>query len=211
MHQPSLLPPLQPGMRVGLLGGSFDPPHQGHLAISQQALSALNLHAVIWLVSPQNPLKAHQPAPQSNRLTACRELIQHPRIFASDIESAWRTQYSIDTIRAFKRHYPDTHFVWLVGSDNFATFHHWHRWDDIMQTIALAIYPRLGSQLRAGLGPAAQRFAQARCAPAALAALNAPAWAVLSGPYHPIASRDLRAEQAPGNTEPAYSGRRDGE
>lgn len=182
-------------MRVALLGGSFDPPHAGHLAISRHALSALNLHAVIWLVSPQNPLKKHPPAPQNERLIACRALIDHPRIFASPIERVWQSATSIDTVTRFRKHYPATQFVWLIGSDNFATFHHWHRWKDIMQTLPLAIYPRHGSHLHAPLGPAAQYFSRQRTTPSALMQKKAPAWALLSGPDYRLSSRHIRTKQ----------------
>ncbi len=179
-------------MRVGLLGGSFDPPHRGHLAISQTALSALDLHAMIWLVSPQNPLKDHQPAPQAQRLKACRDLIRHPRIFASDIEAEGSAHYSIDTIRSLQKSFPEVDFVWLMGSDNFASFHRWHQWQDIMAAIPIAVYPRQGSTLHAGLCPAAQIYAAQRCSPRRLAQQSGPAWAMLSGPHYPISSSAIR-------------------
>ena len=186
------LPLILPHTRIGLLGGSFDPPHQGHVQVSLSALKQLNLHHMIWLVSPQNPLKQHKPAPVSERLKAARKITaSHPHISASDIESKWRTQYTIETIRNFQTLYPNVEFIWVIGSDNWANFHKWRGWVDIINAIPVAIYPRPGHSLKAGLGPAAQRF---RSAQRNLRApqIQAPAWQMLTGPHKYEASSQMR-------------------
>ena len=107
------------GMTIGLLGGSFDPPHEGHLHISETALQRLGLSRVWWLVSPGNPLKARGPADIGRRLAACEELIgDGARVDPTDLETRLGTRYTIDTLRMMQRHYPGVRFVWLMGADN---------------------------------------------------------------------------------------------
>lgn len=184
-------------MRVGLLGGSFDPPHQGHRLVATMALKKLQLDRVWCLVSPQNPLKDRAATDIATRLAAAKILLAHPRIDVLDLESRLGTQYSIDTIRALKARYPSVHFVWLIGADNMAHLHHWRGWREIMETLPLAVYPRPNKTLRAGLSVAAQTFAAAR-QPAEtarqLAHRAAPAWTLLSGPVMPISSTALRQQ-----------------
>jgi nicotinate-nucleotide adenylyltransferase len=187
------LPPLLPGMRVGLYGGSFDPPHAGHIQVSRGVQKTLGLDKMIWLVSPQNPLKPRQATTLDTRLRACDAITHKTREIVSDIESQWRCTYAIDTITEFQMRYPACRFIWVMGSDNFASFHHWRAWQKIMRKIPIAIYPRPGSTLTAGLSPAAQQFSAYRCAPAALAHRRAPAWAILSAPRRADASRIIRA------------------
>ena len=188
-----------PGRRIGLLGGSFDPPHEGHLHISRWALRALHLDRVWWLVSPGNPLKQRRPAPMARRLAACRGLIDDPRILATDIEARMGTRFSADTLAGLAAHYPGVRFVWLIGSDNLASFHLWHRWQWIFEHVPLAAFERPGSGLAAAFSPAARRFARWRL-PAAAASLLAgarpPAWVLLTGPTSPASSTAIRARGA---------------
>ena len=188
------LPLILPHMRIGLFGGSFDPAHQGHLHVSKVALKQLGLHKIIWLISPQNPLKAHKPASIADRLTTAQNLTQHPRINVSNIESEWNTLFAIDTIHRFQTLYPNVEFIWIIGSDNWAGFHKWRGWEEIVKTIPIAIYPRPGTTLKAGLGPAAQRFQQAR-RDLSMPNIQAPAWQILGGPYKLEASREMRAKK----------------
>lgn len=185
-----------PGQRIGLLGGSFDPPHEGHLHVSRWALRALGLDRVWWIVSPGNPLKTWQPAPMARRLAACRALIDHPRILATDIEARMGTQFSVDTLAGLFAHYPGVRFVWLVGSDNLASFHRWHRWPWIFEHFPLAAFERPGTGLAAAFAPAARRFARWRVPMAAarlLPAMAPPAWTLLMGPACPASSTAIRA------------------
>lgn len=131
-------------MRIGLLGGSFNPPHDGHLHISLAALRLLKLDAVWWLVSPGNPLKdPAQNAPYAERLDMCaRMTAPHPRIVTSDLEDQLGTARTVETLSALLPRFPATDFVFLMGMDNSAQFHKWHRWQDIADMIALAHFPR---------------------------------------------------------------------
>ena len=185
-----------PGQRIGLLGGSFDPPHPGHVHITRWALRTLGLDRVWWLVSPGNPLKPRGPAMIERRLAACRALIDHPRVTVTDIERHLATRYTADTLARLTLHYPGVRFVWLMGSDNLAGFHRWQRWDWIMANYPIAVLARPGEQVRAGLSPAARRFARQRLSQGAATLLgrgDAPRWTLLTGPMSPDSSTAIRA------------------
>jgi nicotinate-nucleotide adenylyltransferase len=189
-------PPAARGQRIGLLGGSFDPPHEGHRHITLWALRALGLDAVWWLVSPGNPLKKTGPAEIARRVAACRALARHPRVRVTDIEARLRSRYTADTLDRLRAVYPGVRFVWLMGADNLAGFHRWDRWDDILRTTPVAALARPGGQISAGLAPAARRFAAARRPPAAsrtLADARPPAWTLLTGPMSAQSSTAIRA------------------
>jgi nicotinate-nucleotide adenylyltransferase len=184
------------GQRVGLLGGSFDPPHEGHLHITRLALRAFGLDRVWWLVSPGNPLKRRGPADMARRMAACRTMIHDRRIRVTDLEARLGTRYTADTLAALRRSRPELNFVWLMGADNLASLHHWEDWERIMTGVPVGVLPRPGAQSRAGLSPAARRFAQARLTPEAaqgLALREPPAWALARGPMSPLSSTALRA------------------
>ena len=117
------------GMRIGLLGGSFDPPHAGHVHITRQALRRFGLDRVWWLVSPGNPLKVDGPAPIEKRIAACQEIMQHPKVLVTDIEVQLETRFTADTIEKLQGIYPNVNFVWLMGADNLASVHKWGRWE----------------------------------------------------------------------------------
>ena len=188
-------PRAEPGLRVGLLGGSFDPPHEGHAHITRWALRRLGLDRVWWLVSPGNPLKARGPAALERRMQACRELMRHPRVEITDVEARLGARYTADTLRRLRARYPQVHFVWLMGADNLAQFHRWDRWQEIAMTTPIAVLARPGAQLRAGLSPAAQRFAAARRSSGAahrLALARPPAWTLLTGPMSDLSSTRIR-------------------
>ena len=183
-------------MRVGLLGGSFDPPHAGHVHISKWALKALGLERVWWLVSPGNPLKPDAPADMARRLTAARRVVSHPRVEVTDIEARIGTRFTAATLEALRRRYPGVRFVWLMGADNLRGFHRWERWDEIMARVPVAVLARPGQQLQAGLSPAARRFARWRLPQMAAAALpfrRPPCWTLLSGRMLDLSSSELRA------------------
>ncbi|WP_239031931.1 nicotinate-nucleotide adenylyltransferase [Paroceanicella profunda] len=182
-------------MRVGLLGGSFDPPHGGHAHITRWALRRLGLDQVWWLVSPGNPLKTEGPAPLARRMAAARALMQHPKVRVSDIETRLGTRYTAATLSAMLRLYPGVHFVWLMGADNLASFHHWEDWQRIMEMVPIGVLARPGGQLAAGLSPAARRYARFRLPRAEagrLALAPSPAWTLLTGPMLDISSSEIR-------------------
>jgi nicotinate-nucleotide adenylyltransferase len=185
-----------PGQRIGLLGGSFDPPHGGHVHITRWALRNLALDRVWWLVSPGNPLKPRGPAKIERRLAACRALIRHPRVTVTDIERHLATRYTADTLSRLTRHYPGIRFVWLMGSDNLGTFHRWQHWDWIMANYPVGVLARPGEQVRAGLSPAARRFARQRLPQGAATLLGRGGearWTLLTGPMSPDSSTAIRA------------------
>ena len=183
------------GLTVGLLGGSFDPPHEGHVHVTRRALGALRLDRVWWLVSPGNPLKARGPAGLERRLAACRALIRHPRVEVTDVEARIGARYTADTLAGLRRRYPRTRFVWLMGADNLATFHRWDRWAWILRTTPVAVLGRPGEQVAAGLSPAARRFARWRVPEtqaAALRFMEPPAWTRLTGETRRASSTEIR-------------------
>ncbi len=177
---------------IGLLGGSFDPPHHGHVHITRQALKRFGLDRVWWLVSPGNPLKENAPASLERRMAASRAIMQHPRVKISDIESRLGTRYTADTLRALIKLYPRARFTWLMGADNLAGFHKWQEWQWIAQHVRIGVMARPGEQLRAGLSPMARQFARYRVPAASLAHAKAPAWALIGGPMRDISSTDIR-------------------
>lgn len=193
----SRLPLTTPGLRVGLLGGSFDPPHEGHMHISRWALKEFGLDQVWWLVSPGNPLKAQGPAPMERRMEACRALVDHhPRIVVTDLEAQFGTRYTAATLaRLFKRA-PHVRFVWLMGADNLANFHRWEKWSTIMKTIPIGVLARPEEQIKAGCSHAARCYRNNRLPARRSTALpfrKAPCWALLTGPMVRISSTEIRA------------------
>lgn len=184
-----------PGLRVGLLGGSFDPPHFGHLHITRRALRRFRLDQVWWLVSPGNPLKTDAPAALQRRVAAARTLLRDPRVRVSDLEQRLGTRFTADTIWRLRAAYPGVRFVWLMGADNLVGFHHWEHWQDIMRSVPIGVLSRPGAQVSAGLSPAARIFAHARVPDRAARILPlcpAPAWVLLPGPMVEASSTALR-------------------
>lgn len=194
MRQP--LPPVRPGQAVGLLGGSFDPPHQGHVHISREALKRFALDRVWWLVSPGNPLKTHGPAPLARRMEACRAIVDHPRMAVSDFEARAGTRYTAETIAALQAAQPGVRFVWLMGADNLAQLHLWQDWREIMHRVPLGILARPEQRISARMSKAARIYAHSRMRPAQsrlLARSHAPAWCFVNVPMRGISSTELRA------------------
>lgn len=185
------------GQRIGLLGGSFNPAHAGHVHISQVALRRLRLDAVWWLVSPQNPLKsATDMAPVAHRLGAAQALTAgHRRIRVTALEADLGTRYTVDTIAALRRAAPGVAFVWLIGADNLAQIPRWHRWPDLFKLVPLAVFSRETYDLRALAGPASKRFGAFRypaIAAPGLAAMRPPAWVFLPIRHHPASASAIR-------------------
>lgn len=190
------MPHARPGQRIGLLGGSFDPPHAGHVHITKWALKAFGLDRVWWLVSPGNPLKADAPADLGRRMAAARAIMVHPRVEVTDLEARLGTRHTAATLAALRRRAPGVRFVWLMGADNLAGFHRWDRWEEIMMTTPIGVLARPGDQLRAGLSPAALRFARWRLPASEARALpfcRPPVWSLASGRMLDLSSSELRA------------------
>ena len=132
--------------RIGLLGGSFNPAHEGHRQLSLAAMEALALDELWWLVSPGNPLKegSHDMAPYAARLESARKMASGTAIRVSEFEREAETRYTIDTLRALMRGFPDDRFIWLMGADTVAEFHRWKDWRDLAQLLPIAVLPRPG-------------------------------------------------------------------
>ena len=189
-------PYVAPGMTVGLLGGSFDPPHEGHVQISRAAMKRFGLDQLWWLVSPGNPLKDHAPASLARRMAAANARMQHPRVQISDIEARLGTRYTAQTLRHLRRLYPQVRFVWLMGADNLAHFHRWKDWRQILETVPVGILARPGERISARLSPAARLYAPNRLRAGqsqALARASAPAWCFINVPMNKASSSQIRA------------------
>jgi nicotinate-nucleotide adenylyltransferase len=184
-------------MRIGLLGGSFDPPHRGHLHVSQVAINTLGLDAVWWLVSPGNPLKSHMPKPLSERVEMAKLLAAHPKIKVSSLEERLGTRYTVDTLAKLRERYRQKRTIWIMGADNLAEFHRWRRWREIMSQTPVAIMDRPGWRYKALASPAARTFARYRLDAARarlLPLLNPPAWCMLAMPMANISSTAIRTD-----------------
>lgn len=188
---------LQRGMRVGLLGGSFNPAHEGHAHVAETALTRLRLDKVIWLVSPQNPLKsAAESASLSARMASARRMARGPHMIVSDIEKRVGSRYTIDILRILKQRFPGVRFVWLMGGDNLNSLHAWRGWVNIMREMPVAVIARPGAELKSRSSPAARRFAHARLSSresTRLAGCRAPAWLYIRAPFNFASSTALRA------------------
>ncbi|MBT8414135.1 MAG: nicotinate-nucleotide adenylyltransferase [Boseongicola sp.] len=192
-------PVARPGRKIGLLGGSFDPPHAGHVHITHEALKRFQLDEVWWLVSPGNPLKTRGPAPLEERMAAAGRLMDHPRVRVTDLEAKLGTRYTAATLEALQTRYLGVSFVWLMGADNLAGLHHWDRWRTIVDTVPLGILARPGDRISARMSPAARQYRSAKLRSreaGILADCEAPAWCFVNVPMMPISSTALRAEQA---------------
>jgi len=189
-------PSAWPGQRIGLLGGSFDPPHQGHLHITRMALQRFRLDRVWWLVSPGNPLKPHGPAPLADRIAAARRLARDPRITVTGIEARLGTRWTADTIAALKARWPEVRFVWLMGSDNLIQFSRWDRWQGIAAQVPIGVIARPGSRTPARSARAArilQRHRLPQHEAVRLADATPPAWVLVNVPMTSLSSSAIRA------------------
>lgn len=184
------------GMRVGLLGGSFDPAHEGHAHITREALKRLRLDRIWWLVSPGNPLKSEGPADLPRRMERARAVMRHPRVEIADLETRIGTRHTAETLARLSALYPGVRFVWLMGADNLAGFHRWDRWERIVRTMPMGVFARPGLRTAARASVAADRFARYRL-PSRMAPLlvsrRPPAWCFINVPMVALSSSDIRA------------------
>ena len=186
------------GRKIGLLGGSFNPAHRGHLMISRQALVHLNLDEGWWLVSPQNPLKSTDDmAPESIRMLSAMDVARHPRIRVTNVEQALGTTYTSDTLLELSVRFPTTNFVWLMGADNLVQLPKWHRWEDLLKTVPVAIFGRPGYSLKAMTSQVAKRYGQYRIGTqqaGRLADALPPAWTFIHYRHDPVSATLIREQ-----------------
>jgi nicotinate-nucleotide adenylyltransferase len=186
------------GLKVGLLGGSFDPAHEGHAHVAETALRRLGLHAVWWLVTPQNPLKPRS-SPLEARMASARKAARGPHMIVTDIETRLGTSYTFDTLAALHHRYPGVQFVWLMGADNLDGFARWRNWQDIVRMAPVCVVSRPGAGPKARLGAFARVFWNHRLRledASALPGRRAPAWLYIPARWNPLSSTALRAQAA---------------
>ena len=200
------LPVHAPGLRVGLFGGTFNPPHAGHRLVSTIALARLALDQIWWLVTPGNPLKENAGLPPLEaRMQAARALADHPRIVVTGVEAQIGTRYTYDTISWLTRRCSGVRFVWIMGADNLAGFHRWQHWRDIADLVPIAVIDRPGSTLKATNSPAGAWLAPHRLDETdgtLLAQAHAPAFVFIHARRSDLSSTELRRRGetlAPGN------------
>lgn len=190
------LPPIEPGMTIGLYGGSFNPAHQGHRHVALTGLKRLDLDKIWCLVTPGNPLKDNADLPSlQTRLAQTTQLMNHPSIEITGFEERTGSSYSAQTIRWLSTRYPKNRFIWLMGADNLANFHHWRQWRSIFATLPIAIIDRPGYSLSPLSSMAAQTFQRWRIREEEAQGLTndqSPSWVFLHGPRSFLSSTHLR-------------------
>lgn len=190
------MPYVEKRMQVGLFGGSFNPPHQGHALVAEIALRALQLDQLWWMVTPGNPLKAGRAlAPLGERLERSEQMAEDPRIKVTAFEAAFNVRYTADTLALARARNPGVDFVWVMGADNLAQFHRWQRWREIATTMPIAVIDRPGSTLSFVSSVMAKTFDYARVdekAASRLARMRSPAWTFIHGPRSSLSSTAIR-------------------
>ncbi len=194
------MPHVERGMTVGLFGGSFNPPHGGHALVAEIAIRRLKLDQLWWMVTPGNPLKdTRELAPLAERLKLSGGMSTDPRIKVTALEAAFHTRYTADTLALIQKANPGVHFVWVMGADNLASFHHWQRWREIAKNFPIAVIDRPGSTLAYLSSRMAQTFSASRIdehyAPL-LARRAPPAWTFIHGPRSTLSSSALRKQKS---------------
>ena len=189
------------GQRIGIMGGSFNPPHEGHAIVADTAVKRLDLDQLWWVVTPGNPLKTNGSLPpQAERMAAARAFAQNPRMKITGFEAELGTPYTAATLAFLKSRFPDVHFVWVMGADNLAGFNRWQHWKRIAGTFPIAVVDRPGWRLKALAGEAAHLLGPARLDESdarRLAASKPPAWVFLTSRLSEQSSTKLRANRPP--------------
>ena len=191
-------PSVEPGLTIGLLGGSFDPPHEGHVHITKLALKIFNLSKIWWLVCPENPIKSVTPSDVNSRFLASKIIMKHPSVVITDLERKFKTKYTFQTLIKLKKLYPSTKFVWLMGADNLINLHHWKNWDWIMKNIPVGVLARPEEQIKAGLSRTAIKFGNYRLPKEKSIILSnyiPPVWTLSTGPMRNISSTEIRKKE----------------
>lgn len=183
------------GQKIGILGGSFDPAHNGHLHVAQTAADLLGLDMVWWLVSPQNPLKKNS-SPLEMRFASAKKIARGPKMVVTTIETDLKTQYTIDSLRALKKYYSGVNFVWLMGGDNLQGFENWKGWKQIVAEVPICVVSRPTAGPKARLGRIARQFANKRAPLTAankIASKKPPIWVYVPARFNTLSSTAIRA------------------
>lgn len=187
-------------MTVGLFGGSFNPPHQGHVLVAEIALRKLGLNQLWWMVTPGNPLKNHaELAGLEERVRLSRDIAPGPRVKVTAFEAAHKLRYTAQTLDFVKARNPGVHFVWIMGADNLKHFHRWQNWRGIAQTFPIAVIDRPGSTLAYLSSKMAKTYSHARIDEddaAVLPFMRAPAWTFIHGPRSSLSSTAIRRDRS---------------
>ncbi len=192
------MPAAGDGQRIGLFGGSFNPPHEGHLHLCELALRRLELNQIWWMVTPGNPLKDVSGLPAlRERVARCRAIVKDSRIKVTGFEARYKVRFTADTVQLLRKLRSRQKFVWLMGADNLAGFHNWQDWRGIANALPIAVIDRPGSTLsyrsaRAAL--ALSRFRVDEEDASLLADMEPPAWTFIHGPRNSLSSTALRAQ-----------------
>ena len=195
----AFLPPRQTRARIGLFGGSFDPPHSGHMHVAETAMKRLGLDQVWWFPTPGNPLK-EAPSEYADRLRAVQDMTKrNRRIRVSEVEQQLRLRYTVDLVKLLKRHCRNAQLVWIMGGDSLMTFHYWKDWRLLTDLVPIAVVARPGFEIAAQVSPFAKALKQGRMCDEAgrvLVAQQTPAWVYLPAPLNPVSSTAIRQEMA---------------
>lgn len=192
-------PHAEAGQRIGLLGGSFNPPHAAHRLISETALKRLGLDRLWWIVTPGNPNKSQSELlPLATRVALCQALADDRRIEVTDFEKDLDTAYTAATLSFLRNRHREVQFVWIMGADNLASFHRWRQWRMIFRTMPIAVVDRPGWRLKSAASPAARAFQSSRIAEIEARTVpgrKPPAWVFLGGPLSPLSSTAIRRQR----------------
>ena len=184
--------------KIGLLGGSFDPPHKGHLFISLEAKKILKLDEVWWLVTPKNPLKISEPASYLERVNNCKNITRNFPIKIQEIEKKIQSDYSYKTINYILKHYNSIKFFWLMGADNLINFHKWEKWQKIFNNMSIVIFRRHGYNTKALKSIASQKFKSSRIVNSKTNLDDftvTPSWLVIENKEVKISSSEIRNQR----------------
>jgi nicotinate-nucleotide adenylyltransferase len=185
-----------PGQRIGVMGGTFDPPHDGHRIAAEAAIRRLGLDQIWWLITPGNPLKSHHRlSPLDGRMKRVATFAREPRMKITAFERELKTSYTAGTLSFLKRRYPSVRFVWVMGADNLATFHRWQHWREIANIMPIAVVDRPGWRLKGLASPAAhalERYRMPERDARTLATRQPPAWVLLTIRLSGLSSTALR-------------------